>query len=508
MSTTEYRIDDFFRVMHERREALTFDNVRLRTTHTAIEREDVKLTTKFSRTISLKIPVASAAMDTVTESPLAIELAKLGGIGVIHRGLSPKEQALHVARTKYHLTGKVVDRPITVRDDSTIGSILELREKKQYAFHSFPVIDNSGKLVGLLTGRNFKFCEDNNLTAREVMTSRADLITTAPDADLENAYTLMKQHQISVLPLVDADGQLAGMYVFSDVKDAKSGSRTNFNVDSQGRLLVAAAIGVTIEDLERAQLLVDNDVDVLVIDKAHADSKKALYTLQALKSVFPNVDIVVGNISEPWSAERLIKAGADGIKIGQGPGSICTTQVVTGTGCPQITAVYNCSKVARAAGVPVCADGGIRSSGDIVKALAAGADSVMLGNLLAGTDESPGTVITYRGKSVKIYRGMGSLGAMEKHLSSRDRYGQGDLSIEQVVPEGIEGAVPYRGKLAKVLHQYVGGVRSAMANYVGTPTIDNLHHQADFYYVNSAAVIEAHPHDVEITHDAPNYTRG
>lgn len=502
----KYRIDEFFRIMEERREALTFDDVRLRTDYTEIERDDVLLETRFSRNITLKIPIVSAAMDTVTEHAMATELAKLGGIGIIHRGMGAEEQAKQVARVKFHLTGRLIERPITAREDETIESILNRHKEKGYKFHSFPVLDSSGKLVGLLTRNDFDLCVDRSLPARAVMTR--DLITGDPDASIDDAYGLMQSHKKKVLPLVDSDRKLVGMYIFADVSRIKSGHANTFNVDAQGRLRVVAAIGVSEKDLDRARLLVAKEVDALVIDKAHADAQKAIDTLKALKAAFPSVDVVVGNISEAWSAERLIKAGADGIKIGQGPGSICTTQVVTGTGCPQITAVYNCSKAARGTGVPVCADGGMRFSGDIVKALAAGAHSVMLGNMLAGTDESPGEIITYRGKPVKIYRGMGSLGAMEKNLASRDRYGQSGLAIQDVVPEGIEGVVPARGKLERLLHQYLGGVRSAMAVYTGARTIDELHRKADFHHVSNAGVTEAHPHDVEITRDAPNYPRG
>ncbi len=503
--TPELPMDAFFRKVEERGDSLTFDDIRIKTGYSEVERDHINLSTKFSRNIPLLIPIVSAAMDTVTEYEMAIELAKIGGIGVIHRGLTPKKQAFHVARAKYHLTGRLIERPITMRDDQTIESILKRREEKKYPFHSFPIVDTEGRLVGLLTRNDFDMCDDPSRLASEVMTPKP--ITAPPDVTLEDAYSIMRQHKKKILPLVDGGQRLVGMFVFSDVARVKSGSSSTYNVDAQGRLRVAAAIGDGEAELERAEVLVQKQVDVLVIDKAHADTKSVISTLTELKRRYPQVDVVVGNISEPESAKRLAQAGADGLKIGQGPGSICTTQVVTGIGCPQVTAVYNCARAVRGLGIPVCADGGIRHSGDIVKALAVGADSVMLGRLLAGTKETPGEVSTYRGKQVKDYRGMGSMGAMEKNLASRERYSQAGLSIDDVVPEGIEGVVPYQGELAKALKQRLGGLRGGM-HYVGAASVDELHLKADFRRPTTSGMVEAHPHDVEITKDAPNYPRG
>ena len=495
--------DVFFQKMDELGLALTYADVRLRTSYSETMPDDVSLSTRFSRHVPLKIPLVSAAMDTVTTSRLAIEMASMGGLGIIHKNLSPKEQASEVAKVKLYLNG-VVDTPICVRATETIGTILKRREEKGYSFHSFPVIDEHGKLVGILTKNDFEFCDDVRKTAREVMAS--NLVLVRSRVGTEEAYAIMKKNKKKVLPVVNADGGVGGMYTFKDLKRLMGGL-SEHNVDERNQLRVGAAIGVGNDALERSSLLVEKHVDVLVIDTAHGDSKSVIETLKHLKGIYGDrVDIVAGNISEANSVERLIAAGADGVKVGQGPGSICTTRIIAGIGSPQVSAVYGCARVASQGEIPVCADGGVKYSGDIPIAIAAGASSVMLGSMLAGTEEAPGELVFFEGRQWKQYRGMGSMGAMEANRGSRERYSQGDVMRKSdLVPEGVEGLVPYKGNVRNVLVQYMGGLRRGMG-YTGTTTIKELQERADFIRLSPAGDTESHPHDVKITKESPNYT--
>ncbi|MBI4708747.1 MAG: IMP dehydrogenase [Candidatus Portnoybacteria bacterium] len=481
--------------------ALSYDDVRLRTGHSKIAPADVDLTTKFSRNITLKCPLASAPMDTVTTHHMAIELAKLGGIGIIHRGFSPSQQAHEVARVKFYLNG-LIEKPICVNENETMENIKRRQEEKGYSFHSFPVVNGNGILVGLLTNNDFEFCIDQSAFAKKVMSK--ELVIAKKGTTINEAFQIMQKSKKKVLPLVDSQKKLAGMYVFSDVKRIVSGGSSNYNLDKNGQLRVGAAVGVGSEALERIEMLTGRGVDVIVVDTAHGDSQPALEILKQAKKQFPALDIVVGNISEPESAKRLALAGADGIKVGQGPGSICTTRIVAGIGCPQLTAVYNCSKAVRGSGIPVCADGGIRYSGDISIAIGAGADSVMLGNLLAGTKEAPGEMVIIQGVPYKNYRGMGSLGAMQESKAARERYRQPDGAKNKLVPEGVEGAVPYKGEVAEIIYQLLGGLRSGMG-YVGAANIKELQDKADFYRISGGGLDESHPHNITITKEPPNY---
>jgi len=483
--------------------AITLNDVRLRTGYSQVMPDEIDLTSKFTRNVPVEIPISSAAMDTVTEYSMAIALAKFGGIGVIHKNLSPAEQAYQVDRTKYYLNGRL-DSPKIVRETDTIKSIQMRRVRKCYSFESFPVLNSAGRLVGLITATDFKFCEDDELTAGQVMSRR--LITGSQNTTLEQAYQKMQRSKKSVLPLVDGNRRLKGMYVFSDVQRILKGS-SNVNTDQNGRLRVAAAVGTGRRAYNRVARLIEKNVDVIVIDTAHGDSEPVFQTLKYIKRKYPDQEVVVGNVSEGESCTRLISAGADGIKVGQGPGSICTTRIIAGIGSPQCTAVYMCVKAAAGTGVPIIADGGLKTSGDIPIILGLGASCVMLGGMLAGTDEAPGETLFYNGARVKRYRGMGSLSAMKKNRGARERYLQGDVEQRnRLVPEGIEGNVRYKGPLEDVLHQYLGGLRAGMG-YVGAASIRELHDKARYFLITQNGLAESHPHDVNITEDAPNYTR-
>lgn len=484
--------------------ALTFQDVRLRTSYSEILPVETTLTSWFSKNIPLKIPITSAAMDTVTESKMAIEIAKLGGIGVIHKNLNPKQQAEEVARVKHHLNALVED-PVYISDSITIADVLAMRRRKGYEFHSFPVLSKKGDIVGIMTENDFEFCDDNSQYVRDVMTS--SLLTAPEDTTATKAYEIMKRKKKKVLPLVNEKGKLAGMYVLSDVKRIVLGNAENYNIDEKGRLRVAAAIGVKRDAYNRLEKLLAENVDVVVIDTAHGDSKAVIETLKSIKRNYSNLDVVVGNISERESALRLLDAGADGIKIGQGPGAICTTRIVAGVGMPQVSAVYACAKAAEGYSVPVCADGGIQFSGDIPIAIAAGAHSVMMGNLLAGTDEAPGEIIQFDGKVWKGYRGMGSIAAMEANRASRERYGQKEVSSsKELVAQGVEGVVPYRGKLSGIMIQYLGGLRNGMG-YLGTKSIEDLRKNGQFIRITAAGLKESHP-SVAMIKEPPNYSGG
>lgn len=489
--------DAFFKKISDQGIALTYDDVRLTTGYSAILPDNIDVESRFSKNVGLKIPIVSAAMDTVTEAEMAISIAKLGGIGVIHKNFSAQEQADQVAKVKYHLNG-LIEKPICFDENTSIGEILAYKKEKEFNFHSFLIIDARHRLVGILTKNDFDFCEDYALKAKQIMTKK--VITGNPGVGLREAYRIMKESRKKVLPLIDKDGKIAGLYTFSDVKRVLLGDSKTFNVDKDGRLRVAAAVGVYDDAFERVEKLVSEKVDLVIVDTAHGDSKGVIETLKLLKKRY-DIDVMAGNISEPESAQRLCRAGADGLKVGQGPGSICTTRIIAGIGKPQVSAIYECAKVAAKFGVPVCADGGLKFSGDIPIAIGAGAHSVMMGNMLAGTKESPGEFRFHQGVQYKVYRGMGSLGAMESNKGSRERYNQGKNDL---VPEGMEGMVPYKGPLKEVVYQYLGGLRRGMG-YVGAENIEELRTIAQFVRITEAGKAESHPHDIVITREAPNY---
>ncbi|MDD4271322.1 MAG: IMP dehydrogenase [Patescibacteria group bacterium] len=500
---TVFKKDKFFEKIEALGLALSYGDVRLKTSHSEAGPNEVNLASKFSRQVPLNAPLISSPMDMITEHSMAIALALNGGLGIIHRALAPKDQAKEVSRVKFHLNG-LIERPICLESGQTVKSVLKMIEEKDYAFHSFPVLDGRGKLAGLISGNDIEFCPDTRLKVAQIMTKFKNLVTAPGGISLKQAFALMQKTKKKILPLIDKQNKIAGMYVYSDVKRIVTGGSPFYNLDEHGNLRVGAAVGVGQDALERAEQLSDRGVDVLVIDTAHGDSRAVLETLKQLKQKYPKIDVVVGNVSEAESAERLAKAGADGIKVGQGPGSICTTRVVAGIGCPQVTAVYNCARALRGSDVPVCADGGIEYSGDITVALAAGADSVMLGKMLAGTTETPGEVFIRNGMPVKQYRGMGSLAAMQASAAARERYGQKETGKDKLVPEGVEAVVPFKGEVEKIIFQTLGGLRSGLG-YIGAANIKELQEKADFYYISSAGLSESHPHGITMEKEAPNY---
>ena len=480
-------------------DGLTFDDVLLIPAYSEVLPREVNLTTRFSRNITLNVPIVSAAMDTVTESQLAIAIAREGGLGVIHKNMPIAEQARQVQAVKRAENGMIYD-PVTILEGSNVADAL--RMMSEYHIGGIPVVDVNGKLVGIVTNRDLRFERDHSRRIDEVMTSE-NLVTTTSSTNLEQAADILQRHKIEKLPVVDADGKLIGLVTYKDITKAKD--KPNACKDSRGRLRVAAGIGVTADSMDRAQALVEAGVDAIVIDTAHGHSKGVVTVLKDLKRNFPGIDAVVGNIATGDAARYLVDNGADGVKVGIGPGSICTTRIIAGVGVPQLTAVYDVAKALEGTDVPLIADGGIRYSGDIVKALAAGAYSVMLGGMLAGVEESPGDTIIFNGRKYKTYRGMGSLEAMEH--GSKDRYFQGNVTdVKKLVPEGIAARVPYKGLLYEVVYQMLGGLRSGMG-YCGAKDIDALH-KAQFVRITNAGVAESHPHDVAITSEAPNYSSG
>ena len=481
------------------KQGLTFDDVLLLPAGSAVLPNDVSTSTRLTRGIELAIPMVSAAMDTVTEARLAIALARAGGIGVVHRNLSIEDQVAEVDRVKRSEAGMIGD-PVTLRPDARVGDALELMAR--YRISGVPITDDGGRLVGILTNRDLRFGADPGQPVAEVMTSNG-LVTAPVGTTLAEAERILHRHRIEKLPVVDDEGLLRGLITVKDIR--KRIEHPLATKDSEGRLRVGAAVGVGSDALERAEALVEAEADVLVLDTAHGHSANVLRMARAIKSRW-DVQLLVGNVATAEGAEAVIEAGADGVKVGVGPGAACTTRVVAGVGVPQVTAVWNCARAAAEAGVPVVADGGIRSSGDVAKAIAAGADCVMLGSALAGTDEAPGDVILVHGERFKEYRGMGSLGAMKARSFSKDRYFQGDVEeVDKLVPEGIEGRVPYKGPLENVLHQLVGGLRQAMG-YCGAATTEEMK-EASFVRITAAGLRESHPHDIAITKDAPNYRR-
>ena len=482
------------------KEGLTFDDVLLVPAESSVLPNDVVTASRLTRTIVLEIPIVSAAMDTVTEARMAIALARLGGIGVLHRNLSIADQVAEVDKVKRSEAGMIVE-PVTLSPDALVGDALELMAR--YRVSGIPITDADDRLVGILTNRDLRFGVPSTIRVADAMT-KDGLVTAPVGTTLEEAEAILGRHRIEKLPIVDVEGKLKGLITVKDI--SKREAYPLATKDERGRLRVAAAVGVGTDALERAEALVDAEVDALVVDTAHGHSRAVIEAVRRLKEVH-DVQVVAGNISTADAAEALIEAGADALKLGQGPGSICTTRVVAGVGVPQITAIYDCADLAAEEGVPLIADGGLTSSGDVAKAIAAGADTVMLGSMLAGTDESPGNVLVVQGERFKEYRGMGSLGAMKARSFSKDRYFQGDVEdVAELVPEGIEGRVAYKGPLGPIVHQLVGGLRQAMG-YCGTPTLEDLK-QARFVRITGAGLRESHPHDVTITKDAPNYRRG
>lgn len=480
-------------------EGLTFDDVLLIPAYSEVLPRNVDLSTRFSRRIELKVPIASAAMDTVTEAKMAIAIAREGGIGVIHKNMTIAEQAKQVGIVKRAENG-MISNPVTIRPEATVSDALALMA--EYKIGGIPVIDVKGYLVGIVTNRDLRFQRDMTTRIESVMTSE-NLVTTSRSTDLEAAADILQQYKIEKLPVVDKDNKLVGLLTYKDITKAKD--KPMASKDAQGRLRVAAGVGVTGDVFERIDALVEAGVDAIVIDTAHGHSKGVIETLKEAKKRYKDIDIIVGNIATGDAALALVEAGADAVKVGIGPGSICTTRVIAGVGVPQLSAIYEVAKALKGTGVPVIADGGIRYSGDIVKALAAGANTIMAGSLLAGVEESPGETIIFNGRKFKSYRGMGSLEAMEK--GSKDRYFQDvEGDVKKLVPEGIAARVPFKGSLYEVVYQMIGGLRAGMG-YCGAETINDLHN-AKFTRITNAGVAESHPHDVSITSEAPNYSRG
>ncbi|OGV38583.1 MAG: IMP dehydrogenase [Lentisphaerae bacterium GWF2_45_14] len=480
-------------------EGLTFDDVSLVTQYADFLPESADISTKLSRNISMNIPFLSAAMDTVTESEMAVAMARLGGIGVIHKNLSIEAQAEEVRKVKHYLNG-LIKTPVVFYPDQTVDEMLRIKEMRKYSFSGFPIVERNGNIVGIVTARDLKFLTDYSMKVETVMTKNP--VTAPEETALNEAFGIMITRKVGKLPIVDEKGKLVGLYSFHDVKTLIENVEPDYNRDKNHQLRAAAAIGPY--DSARAFALAAAGADVIVVDTAHGHSKGVIETVKELKKNYPEIDVIAGNIATAEAAKALADAGADGIKVGIGPGSICTTRVVAGVGVPQLSAVYNVRK-ALPDDVAVIADGGIRQSGDVAKAIAAGASSVMMGSVLAGTQESPGEKIIHQGRRYVVYRGMGSLAAMKTSKGSRERYGQADVDDEKkLVPQGIEGMVPYRGSISEVIHQFSGGVRYS-CGYCGTRTLPELQNKAIFVKVTNAGLKEAHPHDVTMLKDAPNY---
>jgi len=479
------------------KEGLTYDDVLLVPAFSEVLPRDVNLKSKLTRNIEVNTPIVSAAMDTVTEAKLAIAIAQQGGIGVIHKNMTIADQALEVRKVKRSESGMILD-PVTLLEDAFVKDALQLM--KENGIGGIPVVDLSRKLKGIITNRDLRFEKNMDRPIREVMTTE-NIVTTVDGTDLSKAEDILQQNKIEKLPVIDSNNNLIGLITYRDILKVKT--HPNSCKDSYGRLRVAAAVGVTFDTLERVCALVDAGVDAIVIDTAHGHTKGVVEKLKEVKTTFPKLEVIVGNIATAEAAKYLAEAGADAVKVGIGPGSICTTRVIAGVGVPQLTAVNDVAQALAGTGVPVIADGGIRYTGDIVKAIAAGADTIMVGSMFAGVEESPGETIIYEGRKFKSYRGMGSLEAMQK--GSKDRYFQdAEDDVKKLVPEGISGRVPYKGNLIEVMYQIIGGLRAGMG-YCGAPTIDSLK-GSTFVRITSAGVKESHPHDVTITREAPNYS--
>ncbi len=479
-------------------EGLTFDDVLLVPSYSEVMPRDVSTITRFSRNIILNTPIVSAAMDTVTEAEMAIAIAREGGIGVIHKNMSHEMQASHVKRVKRAENVMIYD-PVTIKSHATVGDAVSLM--REFKIGGIPVVDDNSMLLGIVTNRDLRFENNPRKKITEVMTRQ--LITTDQNTDLASAAMILQKHKIEKLPIIDGEGKLRGLITYKDITKTKD--RPNSCKDNKGRLRVAAAIGIAADTLERAEALVSAGADALVIDTAHGHTKGVITILREIRKAYPSVEIVVGNIGTAEAAKMLVSEGADGVKVGIGPGSICTTRVIAGVGVPQLSAIHSVAKALEGSGIPVIADGGIRYSGDIVKALASGADSIMAGSLFAGVEESPGETIIFSGRKFKSYRGMGSIEAMQQ--GSKDRYFQDvEDDMGKLVPEGIAARVPFKGSLSEVIFQLLGGLRAGMG-YCGAPTIEDLKKNAKFVRITNSGIIESHPHDVTITREAPNYSR-
>ena len=477
-------------------EGLSFDDVLLKPAYSAIVPRETDVTTRFTRNLSINIPLISAAMDTVTEARLAIAMALQGGIGVVHKNFTIDEQAEEIDKVKRSQAG-IITHPFTLRPDEKVEEAEKLMAK--YHVSGVPITDAAGRLVGILTNRDLRFLEDFSVPISQVMT-KDNLVTVPPGTTLEEAKEHLHKHRIEKLPIVDKSGKLVGLITIKDIMKART--YPNTCKDDMGRLRVAGALGVGPGELDRAAALVDAKVDALTVDTAHGHSKLVIEMVSMVKEAYPHIDVVAGNIVTRQACQDLISAGADAIKVGVGPGSICTTRVVTGAGAPQLSAILDVAEEASKHGIPVIADGGIKESGDITKAIAAGADSVMIGSLFAGTAESPGETILYEGRTYKVHRGMGSLRAMQR--GSKTRYMQFEDDVAKLVPEGVEGRVPYRGSLAEFMHQLIGGLRAGMG-YCGCQNLAELQTKAEFIRVTAAGARESHPHDITITEEPPNY---
>jgi IMP dehydrogenase len=479
-------------------EGLTFDDVLLIPAYSEVLPRDVDISSMFSRNIMINTPIVSAAMDTVTEADLAISIAQEGGIGVIHKNMTIDKQASQVKKVKRAENVMIYD-PVTINLEATVAEALKLMN--EYRIGGILVVDDGGILKGIVTNRDLRFESNYSRKITQVMTT--NLITTDHQTNLESAARILQKHKIEKLPIVDEKGKLVGLITYKDITKTKD--RPNSCKDDKGRLRVAGAVGIAGDTMERVEALVNANADAIVIDTAHGHTKSVMGILREIKRNYPNIDVVVGNIGTSEAAKQLAEAGADGLKVGIGPGSICTTRVVAGVGVPQISAVYDVASAVQGSGIPVIADGGIRYSGDIIKAIAAGADSIMAGSLFAGVEESPGDTIIYNGRKFKAYRGMGSIEAMQQ--GSKDRYYQDvEDDIKKLVPEGIEARVPYKGNLSEVIYQMTGGLRAGMG-YLGAPNIAALQKNAKFVRITHSGIIESHPHDVTITREAPNYSR-
>lgn len=480
-------------------EGLTFDDVTMHTEYADFQPAEASVKSLFTRNIHLHIPFVSAAMDTVTESGMAIAMALQGGIGVLHKNMTPERQADEVRRVKTYLNG-LIATPVVFRKQQLVSELLSERDARKYTFSGFPIIDDDGHLVGILTARDLKFVSEFNVTVASIMTT--PVITAPAGTTLAQAYAIMTANRVGKLPIVDPQGRLAGLYSYHDVKSLMANDEPNVNRDPQHKLRVAAAIGPG--DLERAARLIAAGVDALVVDTAHGFTRGVLDSVKTLKRLHPQVDLVAGNIADGKAAKALLSAGADAIKVGVGPGSICTTRVVCGVGIPQLTAIYDVAEAVQGA-VPVIGDGGIKYSGDVPKAMVVGASSVMMGGVLAGTQESPGDKIVSQGRTFVVYRGMGSLEAMKTARGSRERYSQREVDDpDKLVPQGVEGLVPYRGRVDQVLGQFAGALQFTLG-YCGAHSLDELRARARFVRVTMAGLREAHPHDIRMTKDAPNY---
>ncbi|MBN1385425.1 IMP dehydrogenase [Candidatus Woesearchaeota archaeon] len=493
-------VDEFFLASQLMQEALSYDDVTFVPRFTNVYPKDVDVSSRFSRNVPLKIPIVSAAMDRVTRYKMGIAMAKEGGLGIIDKSMSPEEQKEEIRRVKYHLNCPI-EGPITVKESDTIEEILDRADERGWSFRSFPVVNEAGNLVGLLTGNDFDLCDDPSQKACDIMTT--GLITADRTTTPDKAYRMMVDEGKKVIPVVDG-GKIVAMYLLSDVKRTMTESYKAYNVDENGQLRVGAAIGDGLDALDRLEVILKAHPDVIVIDTAHASTTNAVRTLREIKAKYPDLDVVVGNISSAVQAAELVKYDPDGIKVGQGPGSICTTRKITGGGIPQVTAIYEVYEVARAKGIPVIADGGIKYSGDIAKAIIAGAHSVMVGMMLAGSEEAPGEIVLSGSRQMKDYRGMGSLAAMRESRQARARYQQGEVADEKLVPEGVEALVPYTGPIANTIVQLVGGLRSGMG-MAGAANLEQLRDQVTFRKMTGAGHLESHVHDVKVVNDPPNY---